>query len=412
MKTSKPGSSSNGLNPGPNPVAASSPVPQSPWVLIAAGFHNLGGMDKANLALAEYLVEQGARVHLVCHSVDQDFARNPLVHVHSVMRPLGSYFLGQPLMDLWGRRVARKITRTWPDAQVVVNGENCLWPAINWVHYVHHAWEVEPREGPLWFRLKERLSHWNICRRERIAARLTRIFVTNSERTSRDLIERLGVEPGRVHTVYLGAESEWGLVTAQEQAASKKSFQAPQDRPIAVFVGALGFDRRKGLDVLVEAWRRLCADPQWDVDLWIAGDGNALEMWRAKVSELGLGGRIRVLGFVKRMPELLAAADLLVSPVRYEAYGLNVQEAISRGVPAIVSASAGVAERYGAELTPLLLPDPEDIDDLVKRVRSWRSNMDRWRVEFQRLGASLARYGWRDMARQMVSLVARESTPR
>ena len=37
-------------------------------------------------------------------------------------------------------------------------------------------------------------------------------------------------------------------------------------------------------------------------------------------------------------------------PARYEAYGLAVHEALCRGLPALVSASAGVAERYPADL--------------------------------------------------------------
>ena len=29
-----------------------------------------------------------------------------------------------------------------PLARVVVNGGNCAWPDINWVHAVHAAWPV------------------------------------------------------------------------------------------------------------------------------------------------------------------------------------------------------------------------------------------------------------------------------
>ncbi len=67
-----------------------------------------------------------------------------------------------------------------------------------------------------------------------------------------------------------------------------------------------------------------------------------------------------MVGFTNRVSDILAAADVLVSPVRYESYGLNVQEAICCGVPAIVSRAAGVAERYPTELSDLLLPDPND----------------------------------------------------
>jgi glycosyltransferase involved in cell wall biosynthesis len=380
----------------------------TPWVLVAGGFHFRGGMDKANLALAQYLVDQGTPVHLVCFSIDADLARHPLVTVHIVARPANSYFLGRPFLDFKARGVVRRVLARWPEARVLVNGDSCLWPAVNWVHYVHGAWDEGPPVGPLWFRTKQRLNAWLTNRRERTAARIGRLFITNSDRTSRD-IERVGADPRRVHTIYLGAESEWGPVTPEERAASRRAFDIPETRPAAVFIGSIGHDRRKGCDVLLEAWRRLCSDPQWDVDLLVAGNGTALGMYRQQVAEWKLEDRIRMLGFCDRVRDLLAAADLLVSPVRYEAYGLNVQEAICRGVPAIVSSAAGVAERYGPEYAPLLLPDPEDIDDLVARLRQWRSNMPQWAARFAKLGDNLRSYGWPDMARRMVAMVNQQA---
>jgi glycosyltransferase involved in cell wall biosynthesis len=383
-----------------------------PWVLVAGGFHRHGGMDKANQALAQYLADAGTPVHLVCFSIDADLARHPLVTVHIVSRPANSFFLGRPLLDFTGRKVARRIVSRWPEARVLVNGNSCLWPGINWVHYVHHAWDEGPPEGPLWFRAKQSLSAWLDRRRERSAARVGRLFITNSDRTSRDLIDGLAVDARRVHTIYLGAESEWGAVTREEKAASRKSLAIPEGRPIAVFIGSIGHDRRKGFDVLLEAWRRLCADPQWDVDLLVAGSGSALGMCREQVSQWKLEHRIRILGFSDRVRDLLAAADLLVSPVRYEAYGLNVQEAICRGVPAIVSSSAGVAERYEPEYASMLLPDPENVDDLVSRLRHWRLNMPEWQARFERFGEALRRYGWQEMAARIVALANQEAEPK
>ena len=271
--------------------------PSAPWLLVAGGFHRSGGMDKANLALAQYLVEQHTPVHLVCHSVDSDLGQHPLVTVHHVSRPAGSFFLGKPLLDMWGRRVARSVTQRWPRAQVVVNGDNCLWPGINWVHYVHHAWKPQEQQGPFWFQAKQNLSASLECQRERTLARIGRVFITNSNRTSRDIIERLGARPELVHTVYLGAESEWGPVTREEKAASKHIFGIHEQRPLAVFIGSLGFDNRKGFDVLLKAWTELCANSDWDVDLAVAGNGNALSMWREEITRRGLTDRVRMLGF-------------------------------------------------------------------------------------------------------------------
>ena len=102
---------------------------------------------------------------------------------------------------------------------------------------------------------------------------------------------------------------------------------------------------------------------------------------------------------------MLAAADVLVSPVRYEAYGLNVQEAICCGVPAIVSACAGVAERYPAQLSGLLLRDPDDVGELVERIRGWRESIDAWKESVKPLAAELRSRSWEAMANEFVTLV-------
>ena len=52
---------------------------------------------------------------------------------------------------------------------MLVNGDSCLWPAINWVHYVHHAWDEGPPVGPLWFRAKQNLNTWLVRKREMVS---------------------------------------------------------------------------------------------------------------------------------------------------------------------------------------------------------------------------------------------------
>jgi glycosyltransferase involved in cell wall biosynthesis len=112
--------------------------------------------------------------------------------------------------------------------------------------------------------------------------------------------------------------------------------------------------------------------------------------------------RVKVLGHTTRVRELLAGLDLLVSPVRYESYGLNVQEAICRGVPAIVSRSAGVAERYPPALADLLLEDPTDPRALVEKLLAWQSAGGAWRTRVEPLARELTGYSWQDMAAAFV----------
>jgi glycosyltransferase involved in cell wall biosynthesis len=173
---------------------------------------------------------------------------------------------------------------------------------------------------------------------------------------------------------------------------------------LAAFVGGIGYDSNKGLDTLIHAWSALCSRADWDVDLIVAGGGRAVARWKNQIERAGLLDRIQIIGFTERVADVLAAADVLVSPVRYEAYGLNVHEALCSDVPAIVSASAGIAERYPIELSDLILRDPEDVDELIRLLLAWRLRLEWWKETVKPFGAELRRRSWMDMARDFVTL--------
>src|SRR5579864_4171601 len=112
----------------------------SPWVLISGDFRRGGGMDRANLEMAQYLAEeQHAPVHLVSHFVESQLARHPLVTVHLVPRPAGLHIFGERFLNMRGQLVCKAICAREPGTRVIVNGGNCVWPGINWAHYVHQV---------------------------------------------------------------------------------------------------------------------------------------------------------------------------------------------------------------------------------------------------------------------------------
>lgn len=380
---------------------------RDPWLIVAGGFHARGGMDKANAALASYLLERGHTVHLVAHEIDPRLAGHPRARAHVVSRPRGSVLLGEQRLSRAAGRLMHALRAEHPRARIVANGGNFNSPDINWVHAVHHAWPPSDAGAPAWFRVKNRLWHALACRREAQALGRARLVVANSERTRRDLVERVGVAAERVHAVYLGADA--GPASARERAEARGWLGVEEGRPVVVFAGALGHDHNKGFDTLWRAWRELSARSEWDGLLIVAGGGRGLERWRARVEGAGLSGSVRFLDFSERLAEVFAASDLLVSPVRYEAYGLNVHEAICRGVPALVSRQAGVAERYPEALSEMLLPDPEDAADLAARLLRWRSRMQSWKESFEPLAAQLRRRKWADVAADIISLAEEES---
>jgi glycosyltransferase involved in cell wall biosynthesis len=386
-------------------VAVNLGAASKPWVLVAGGFHRKGGMDKANAALATYLADRGHPLHLVAHEVESSLASRPGVKVYPVAKPAGSYFLGEWMLAERGKRVARAVSATLPATRVIVNGGNCNWPDVNWVHSVHHAWPLRDDFAPAWFRIKGRIDKSLARHHERIVIPAARLVIANSEKTRRDLTVLLGIPEGKIFTRYLGCEPGLQPASSQERRAARERWGLKAERPVAIFVGALGYDINKGFDTLCAAWKRLCARPEWDVDLVAAGGGRGFARWKELVGRAGLAERVTMVGFSERVPELLAAGDLLVSPVRYEAYGLNAHEALARGVPALISGSAGIAERYPDNLSDLILRDPEDVDQLVERLLGWRAKMNEYVRRTESFGERLRTRTWEDMACDIVELI-------
>jgi len=368
--------------------------------LVAGDFVKTGGMDRANYALADFLSRTGRPVTLVSHRVDEVLAGRSGVTWRRVARPFGRHALGEVLLDWNGRRICAATEARGGVA--IVNGGNCVARAANWVHYVHAAyrppWSVSAAGA------KRAALALAYLQRERRALGQARVAIANSEGTRRALIDRLGLEPGRVHTVYYGIDAEsFGPVTGAERAAARAALGLGS-APAVAFVGGLG-DRRKGFDTLFDAWRLLCRESAWDAVLVVVGSGGRLEEWRRKTDDAGLSARVRFLGFRSDVPFVLGACDALVAPTLYEAFGLGVAEALARGLPAIVSASAGVAELFPRELADLLIDEPASATEVAARLRAWRSKSSDAKLRVESLARRIRGRSWDQMAAEIAAVL-------
>ncbi|MFQ4146234.1 glycosyltransferase family 4 protein [Chlorogloeopsis sp. ULAP02] len=372
------------------------------YLLVTGDFVKTGGMDRANYALADYLAKQGQQVHLVAHRVANELLAYPNVKFHRVPKVANSYLLSSPLLDWIGRLQAQRVAAN--GSRVLVNGGNCQWGDVNWVHYVHAAYHPNNQAGLL-SQCKGAVSHQMFLDAERKACQSARVIIVNSNSTKRDLIKKLKIPEDKLHVVYYGIDPQiFYPVTQQERTALRQQLGWADDKPIVVFIGALG-DRRKGFDTLFAAWQQLCASSEWDADLIVIGVGAELEEWQRRAVVAGINSRIHFLGFRSDVPRLLQAADCLVAPTRYEAYGLGVYEALCCGLPSIVSARAGVAERYPPQLQDLLTPNPEDAIDLAARLQKWSCNKHHYSNLVSSFSQKLRDYSWDDMARKILNKI-------
>jgi glycosyltransferase involved in cell wall biosynthesis len=372
-----------------------------PYAVVSGDFVATGGMDMPNLALAQFLAREGNELHVVAHRADAGLLSLPSVRFHRAPKPLNSYFLGAPGLDLLGRRIAGSVLRRGGGA--VVNGANCQIGCVNWVHYVHAAYD--PPSGVRGWRVGKRFLDRRLALRgERSALEKARLIIANSKRTRLDLIEHLGSPAEKIHVVYYGIDADSFRPATPNERTSARSELGVGDEPVAVFVGALG-DRRKGFDALFSAWQLLVSGGGWDATLLVVGRGAELTLWQQRAKQANLSDRIRYLGFRSDVPKILAASDVLVAPTRYEAFGQGVCEAIASGIPAIVSASAGAAERLSPALSELTLESPDDARALADKLVVWNREQPRYRELALLHSEHLRQRTWQTMAHEIAELL-------
>ncbi len=371
--------------------------------IVTGDFVLTGGMDRANYALADYIARQGKDLHLVAHRAAPELIDRSNVTFDRVPKPLNSYSFGSPLLSRRGVTVCRTLSQT-QNSRSIVNGGNCPYPDINWVHYVHAAYTPDTRTGIV-ANVKKQIDRQIALKGERIALQAAKMVISNSILTQNHLIDLLDLEPSKIKTIYYGIDANvFYPPTLAEREKLRGEYGWELDRPIVTFIGALG-DRRKGFDTLFAAWQQLCQDPNWNARLVTIGIGDELPLWQQRTQAAGLSDRIQFMGFRRDVPSILRAADCLVAPTRYEAYGLGVHEALCCGLPAITTATAGVAERYTPALQDLLLPDANDTEDLVRRLYKWQERSNHYQERAIDLSAHLRRHTWDDMARDILSAI-------
>jgi glycosyltransferase involved in cell wall biosynthesis len=125
----------------------------------------------------------------------------------------------------------------------------------------------------------------------------------------------------------------------------------PPGRPAVLAVGRL--TEQKGLDTLLAAarlWRGRSPEPV----LAIAGDGPQAAGLAAAAARSGVD--LTLLGPRGDVPALLAAADVVAVPSRWEARALVVQEAMRAGRPIVASRVGGIPALTGEDAAILVPP--------------------------------------------------------
>jgi UDP-glucose:(heptosyl)LPS alpha-1,3-glucosyltransferase len=127
---------------------------------------------------------------------------------------------------------------------------------------------------------------------------------------------------------------------------------------VALFAG-MNY-RLKGLDPLLRAVRRM---PE-SFRLLVAGNPDTAA-WQRLARRLGVGDRVRFLGYCADMRNCYFAADFFVHPTFYDPCSHVVLEALACGLPVVTTRFNGASELMQPPREGYVIDDPHDLDQLA-----------------------------------------------
>lgn len=160
------------------------------------------------------------------------------------------------------------------------------------------------------------------------------------------------------------------------------------------------YDRIKGIDLLVEAFKLL---DRADTRLEISGiDYGCESEIKALVEDLGLDGAVDYLGplYGKAKVEAYTRADVFVMPSRYEMWGITFMEALACGTAVIMTDTCEASKLLPPECGMVVSLDAEHLAAAINM--SLDINLgDRYR-KYRR--AWVSQYSWDNIAPQIIRL--------
>lgn len=174
---------------------------------------------------------------------------------------------------------------------------------------------------------------------ERSAAENADLIIAVSRRT-REQVMRLGAQREKVRVVYNGVDRQ-RFASAQTGGKAAEDFRG--GKKVVLFLGRLT-EQKGPVQFLHAAKQVLSINP--NVLFVIAGKGELLPLLINMSITLGISQNVRFLGYVPEEDQrrIYKVADVYVMPSTSEPFGITALEAMSSGVPVIVSKTSGVAE--------------------------------------------------------------------
>lgn len=216
-------------------------------------------------------------------------------------------------------------------------------------------------------------------------------IITVSNLTRDTVINRYGIDPSKVTTVYNAVEPVGGVY---DQVGDRSV-----DEKVVTFLGRITL--QKGPEYFIEAAHRVLQSMD-GVRFVMAGSGDMMERMIKRAAALRITDRFHFTGFLQGVDvyRMLRRSDVYIMPSVSEPFGISPLEAMQSNVPVIISKQSGVAEI----LTHAVKINFWDIDAMADAIHAILSYPALSEMFIEKGREEVETFKWENSARHVVEI--------
>ncbi|MGB6241986.1 MAG: glycosyltransferase family 4 protein [Castellaniella sp.] len=356
-----------------------------------------GGAEAYGVALMRELVAAGHHVTVFAREYDPACDLRLAFHPIRISRRWPGWIRSW----LFARQAARMTRQGFDIVHSHMNGW-CGDVEVVHVTPVRYRWRVQAMSP-----MKRGLSYTSLrvwaylgLEARRVAPRPAHRVVAVSHLIAHQLGQAYGGRVGQAPVIAPGVAAA-PPVSAEQRRQSRRALGLPDHGVLCLLVARNPL--RKGLPTVLQALQQL---PD-DVLLMVVGANAASRDYVAQAPE-AVRQRVHLVAETSQVAPYYQAADIYVHPTLNDSFGMAPLEAMSFGLPVILSPApwCGFAQYVKAGEEALVLSHPEKADELAQMLRTLISDAAlRERLVVGMQGV-LARHAWPEVSRQYLALYA------